>query len=291
MHSSASCSSYPLNQSVLGNMATLAAGTPWMRVRALPELAPPYLRQSCLCYYKNAARRAISARIPWRNFSVSASLSSSNNKVEDDTPVRVRFAPSPTGNLHVGGARTALFNYLFARFIPYFLLLIFLFLQYCLVLKLEYFAFWNNDCRSKGGKFVLRIEDTDLERSTRESEEAMLQDLSWLRLDWDEGISPINLLIPQFHFSTGNFCIRTHYLMRTYLLLWFSMVSELQALAQAEILVRIGNLKEIPSTSSMPRNFQTLVMFTAVFAPMRQFLLESPKLCLPPIWIYCGLEA
>lgn len=126
-----------------------------MRVRALPELAPPYLRQSCLCYYKNAARRAISARIPWRNFSVSASLSSSNNKVEDDTPVRVRFAPSPTGNLHVGGARTALFNYLFAR--------------------------------SKGGKFVLRIEDTDLERSTRESEEAMLQDLSWLRLDWDEG--------------------------------------------------------------------------------------------------------
>ncbi|KAL2319391.1 hypothetical protein Fmac_028360 [Flemingia macrophylla] len=70
-------------------------------------------------------------------------------------PVRVRFAPSPTGNLHVGGARTALFNYLFAR--------------------------------SKGGKFVLRIEDTDLERSTRESEEAMLKGLSWLGLDWDEG--------------------------------------------------------------------------------------------------------
>ncbi|CAL0324372.1 unnamed protein product [Lupinus luteus] len=70
-------------------------------------------------------------------------------------PVRVRFAPSPTGNLHVGGARTALFNYLFAR--------------------------------SKGGKFVLRIEDTDLERSTRESEEAVLRDLSWLGLNWDEG--------------------------------------------------------------------------------------------------------
>ena len=69
--------------------------------------------------------------------------------------VRVRFAPSPTGNLHVGGARTALFNYLFAR--------------------------------SKGGKFVLRIEDTDLERSTRESEAAVLQDLQWLGLDWDEG--------------------------------------------------------------------------------------------------------
>ena len=69
--------------------------------------------------------------------------------------VRVRFAPSPTGSLHVGGARTALFNWLFAR-------------------KL-------------GGKLVLRIEDTDLERSTRESEEAMIADLRWLELDWDEG--------------------------------------------------------------------------------------------------------
>lgn len=75
--------------------------------------------------------------------------------VNNGGSVRVRFAPSPTGNLHVGGARTALFNYLFAR--------------------------------SKGGKFVLRIEDTDLERSTRESEAAVLQDLSWLGLDWDEG--------------------------------------------------------------------------------------------------------
>ncbi|KAJ3677670.1 hypothetical protein LUZ60_003394 [Juncus effusus] len=69
--------------------------------------------------------------------------------------VRVRFAPSPTGNLHVGGARTALFNYLFAR--------------------------------SKGGKFILRIEDTDLERSTKQSEEAVLNDLTWLGLNWDEG--------------------------------------------------------------------------------------------------------
>lgn len=69
--------------------------------------------------------------------------------------VRVRFAPSPTGNLHVGGARTALFNYLFAR--------------------------------STGGKFILRIEDTDLERSTKESEEVVLQDLAWLGLSWDEG--------------------------------------------------------------------------------------------------------
>jgi glutamyl-tRNA synthetase len=69
--------------------------------------------------------------------------------------VRVRFAPSPTGYLHVGGARTAIFNYLFARH--------------------------NN------GTFVLRIEDTDAERSTRESEASLLEDLRWLNLDWDEG--------------------------------------------------------------------------------------------------------
>lgn len=71
------------------------------------------------------------------------------------TEVRVRFAPSPTGNLHVGGARTALFNWLYAR--------------------------------QLGGKFILRVEDTDLERSTRASEEAMIRDLKWLGLDWDEG--------------------------------------------------------------------------------------------------------
>eukprot|EP00873_Tetraselmis_striata_P004214 jgi/Tetstr1/424478/TSEL_015007.t1 len=69
--------------------------------------------------------------------------------------VRVRFAPSPTGNLHVGGARTALFNWLYAR--------------------------------RAGGKFVVRVEDTDTARSTRESEEAMIRDLKWLGLDWDEG--------------------------------------------------------------------------------------------------------
>ncbi|GFR47342.1 hypothetical protein Agub_g9037 [Astrephomene gubernaculifera] len=69
--------------------------------------------------------------------------------------VRVRFAPSPTGNLHVGGARTALFNWLYAR--------------------------------KTGGKFILRVEDTDTARSTRASEEAMVRDLKWLGLDWDEG--------------------------------------------------------------------------------------------------------
>ncbi|HCZ05867.1 MAG TPA: glutamate--tRNA ligase [Thermotogae bacterium] len=69
--------------------------------------------------------------------------------------VRVRFAPSPTGYLHVGGARTALMNYLFAR--------------------------------HHGGVFVLRIEDTDLERSSRELEEQLLDTMLWLGLEWDEG--------------------------------------------------------------------------------------------------------
>ncbi|KAL1554539.1 Glutamate--tRNA ligase, chloroplastic/mitochondrial [Salvia divinorum] len=90
-----------------------------------------------------------------RGIRISASSSPSPPPPPSDDSIRVRFAPSPTGNLHVGGARTALFNYLFAR--------------------------------SKGGKFVLRIEDTDLERSTKESEEALLRDLAWLGLDWDEG--------------------------------------------------------------------------------------------------------
>lgn len=69
--------------------------------------------------------------------------------------VRTRFAPSPTGFLHVGGARTALFNYLFSK-------------RY-------------------NGEFVLRIEDTDLERSTKESEDQLLRTLKWLNLKWDEG--------------------------------------------------------------------------------------------------------
>ena len=71
------------------------------------------------------------------------------------SPVRVRFAPSPTGHLHIGGARTALFNYLFAR--------------------------------RHGGTFVLRIEDTDQERSTPESVRGILDSLRWLGLNWDEG--------------------------------------------------------------------------------------------------------
>jgi glutamyl-tRNA synthetase len=70
-------------------------------------------------------------------------------------PARVRFAPSPTGSLHVGGARTALFNWLIAR--------------------------------HTGGTFILRMEDTDRERSTPESEAEILRCLTWLGLDWDEG--------------------------------------------------------------------------------------------------------
>lgn len=69
--------------------------------------------------------------------------------------IRTRFAPSPTGYLHIGGARTALFNYLFAR--------------------------------HHGGKFILRIEDTDRERSTPEAIHAILDAMKWLELDYDEG--------------------------------------------------------------------------------------------------------
>ena len=69
--------------------------------------------------------------------------------------LRVRFAPSPTGFLHIGGARTALFNYLLAK--------------------------------KEQGIFVLRIEDTDVERSTQESVDAILQAMDWLGLSYDEG--------------------------------------------------------------------------------------------------------
>ncbi len=69
--------------------------------------------------------------------------------------VRVRFAPSPTGYLHIGGARTALYNYLFAR--------------------------------AQKGTFVLRLEDTDAERSTKEYEDSQMEDLNWLGLGYDEG--------------------------------------------------------------------------------------------------------
>ena len=70
-------------------------------------------------------------------------------------PPRLRFAPSPTGYLHVGGARTALFNWLY--------------------------------CRRHGGVFVLRIEDTDVERSSTDMVTGILDSMRWLGLTWDEG--------------------------------------------------------------------------------------------------------
>ncbi len=72
-----------------------------------------------------------------------------------NSKVRVRFAPSPTGYVHVGNARTALFNWLFAR--------------------------------HHGGAFILRVEDTDVERSEEHYEAKLFEDLRWLGLEWDEG--------------------------------------------------------------------------------------------------------
>lgn len=72
-----------------------------------------------------------------------------------DQKIRVRMAPSPTGNLHIGTARTTLFNYLFSK---------------------------HND-----GTFILRIEDTDKERSKKEYEENIIEGLKWLGFSWDEG--------------------------------------------------------------------------------------------------------
>ncbi len=70
--------------------------------------------------------------------------------------VRVRYAPSPTGHLHIGNARTALFNYLFAR--------------------------------DQGGKFIIRIEDTDKKRNIEGGEQSQLNYLKWLGMDWDESV-------------------------------------------------------------------------------------------------------
>src|SRR5512146_222074 len=74
---------------------------------------------------------------------------------EKKQPARVRFAPSPTGHMHLGGARTALFNFLLAR--------------------------------QTGGQFILRIEDTDRKRFVPGAEEELMESLRWLGLDWDEG--------------------------------------------------------------------------------------------------------
>jgi tRNA synthetases class I (E and Q), catalytic domain len=80
-----------------------------------------------------------------------------NKKIVPDKPARTRFAPSPTGYLHLGSLRTALFNYLLAR--------------------------------RTGGQFLLRLEDTDQKRTIPGAEERLYSDLQWAGLQWDEGIS------------------------------------------------------------------------------------------------------
>src|ERR1700730_7598730 len=77
------------------------------------------------------------------------------SEILDSLPVITRFAPSPTGSLHLGNARTAFFSYLWAR--------------------------------KTGGRFILRIEDTDLERSRPRFREELMAEMRWLGLDWDEG--------------------------------------------------------------------------------------------------------
>jgi glutamyl-tRNA synthetase len=86
---------------------------------------------------------------------VSMEYNNSNIGDQHMNKIRVRFAPSPTGALHIGGARTALFNWLYAR--------------------------------KTGGSFILRLEDTDSERSSQESAQGILEGLTWLGIDWDEG--------------------------------------------------------------------------------------------------------
>eukprot|EP00240_Pyramimonas_obovata_P000457 CAMPEP_0118934974 /NCGR_PEP_ID=MMETSP1169-20130426/14622_1 /TAXON_ID=36882 /ORGANISM="Pyramimonas obovata, Strain CCMP722" /LENGTH=589 /DNA_ID=CAMNT_0006877941 /DNA_START=70 /DNA_END=1839 /DNA_ORIENTATION=+ len=103
----------------------------------------------------NGQRYIVGRRESMRCYAAAATEVSSEVIQATGSDVRVRFAPSPTGNLHVGGARTALFNWLYAR--------------------------------RTGGKFVMRVEDTDQARSTLESEQALIRDLKWLGLDWDEG--------------------------------------------------------------------------------------------------------
>src|SRR3982750_3731423 len=85
-------------------------------------------------------------------------MTSGSDNPQPGKPVVVRFAPSPTGFLHIGGARTALFNWLYAR---------------------------HHQKQGEGGTFRLRIEDTDRQRSTPEAVAAIIDGLSWLGLDWD----------------------------------------------------------------------------------------------------------
>ena len=110
-------------------------------------------------------------------------------------PPRVRFAPSPTGYLHVGGARTALFNWLYAR--------------------------------QTGGAFLLRVEDTDKARSTDESERAIFEGLEWLGLNWDEHVVHQALGLPR-HQRDANFLLEAGAAYRC-----FCTQAELEAMRQA----------------------------------------------------------
>jgi glutamyl-tRNA synthetase len=106
-------------------------------------------------------RSAYTAQELYQHYGVSSSHIKDAVKKQLTRKVRVRFAPSPTGYLHVGGARTALYNFIFAK-------------------KMQ-------------GTFVLRVEDTDLARSTEESLRMVMEDLQWLGLTWDEGPDPVTL--------------------------------------------------------------------------------------------------
>ena len=115
---------------------------------------------------------------------------------------RVRFAPSPTGLLHVGNARTALYNWLVAR--------------------------------RMGGQFILRIEDTDLERSEARYEEQLIEDLNWLGLDWDEG--PGEPKRAPMGFSPGQKC--------------FAVAAEIKITAAA--FGPSASARSLPASSGMP---------------------------------------
>lgn len=101
-------------------------------------------------------RAFLCSRLLQRRASVTTSFDGPRNLCTSSTPVRVRFAPSPTGFIHLGGLRTAFYNYLFAR-------------------------------QHEGGRFILRIEDTDQERIVPGSLEAIIDTLNWAGLVPDEG--------------------------------------------------------------------------------------------------------
>lgn len=132
-------------QALTGAVAFGRAGNKMMRGRGMPRGVTTAVPFSRVGSKKSAIVRCVATETEKIDIKVPPR----------DGTVRVRFAPSPTGNLHVGGARTALFNWLYAK--------------------------------NLGGKFILRVEDTDTARSTRESEEAMVRDLKWMGLTWDEG--------------------------------------------------------------------------------------------------------